>query len=591
MYCIRHLLPSLLGALLLTSPGCSDDTAPGTDGPTIADGGGPGHDAAVDASGDAPQGGDAAPTGDAPTVTDAGKPDGYGYVPYQPPCGKTPATKVIGNWDLVPQQIFAGTLQVGVVAFHEYGADVAFTVDGKPLATVKHPSLNPRTGVYEHWVALKAGDYKDGAITLGATILPDCPGHSSRKLKDVVLYADSGGTQASSKVAWVDCAKGSDGSGQGTKASPYTTIEKGLVAVGSGGTVQLAAGTCYKLTKLYPSAKLTRWTTVRPAPGVSRSQVQILAEGPGSDGRFGEDMVRWKDVQIYKDVAAGYSTVFYLESGHSVWFDGAELFDKKGPWNGGSVMGGNSPYHVYSTGAVIRDIQNMTGICGFCRGLTAKKIGSDVFRASSNIFSVNMTIAGIDKGSTSAHPDFFQLYAPGGTVENIVIYNTHVTDMGAQGIFGGEGNLRDVAFVNLLMEKDPPSSALTSQLSGNWEHVLLWHVTTMDSGFLIKTPSSLKNFWVQNNVWHNFHSGATTSLPGSEISHNLFRNLVWNQPKPMGTDAIKGDPKFVDESKDDYRLSSASPARGVGVPLPGVPADIKGKLYHATKPNLGAFAD
>lgn len=581
----HHQLVALgLCAGLLLAGGCDDDSAPAPDGPPAADSGAP------DASGDGPSGaGDA--SGDA-TVNDGGTTqDGPGYVPYQPPCGTTPSTKVIGNWDVVPGQVFDGTFEVGVVAFHEYGVDVAFTVNGSPLATVKHPSLNPRTGVYEHWVALKASDYADGAITLGATILPDCAGHQSRTLADVVLHANAGGTQGSSSVKWVDCATGSDSSGAGTQAAPYATIEKGLAEVGTGGTVQLAAGTCYTLTKLYPSANHDRWTTVRPAPGVSRSQVQILAEGPGSDGRFGEDRVRWKDVQIYKDVAAGYSTMFYMESGHSVWFDGAELFDKNGQWNGGNIMGGNSPYHVYSTGAVVRDVMNMTGVCGFCRDVQVKDIGSDIFRASSNIFSVNMTIKGIDKGSTSAHPDFFQLYAPGGTVENIVIYNTHVTDMGAQGIFGSTGSLRDVAFVNLLMEKDPPDSYLMSQVGGDWNHVLLWHVTTMDSNFLFTDTSQLASFWIQNGVWHNLNAGATTSLTDSTIDHNLFRDLSWNQPQPMGTDALQGDPLFADEASDDYSLSASSPARGAGVPLPGVPADINGKLYHATQPNLGAFAD
>jgi len=172
-----------------------------------------------------------------------------------------------------------------------------------------------------------------------------------------------------------------------------------------------------------------------------------------------------------------------------------------------------------------------------------------------------------------------------------VIYNTLVTDMGAQGIFGGEGNLSDVAFVNLVMEKDPPDSALTSQLTGNWDHVLLWHVTTVDSGFLLRDLTNLTNFWVQNNVWHNFHAGATTSLTDSVIDHNLFRNLVWDQPEPMGTNAIQDDPLFVDEALDNYRLSAESPAKGAGVPLPGVPADIEGNLFHALHPNLGAFAD
>jgi hypothetical protein len=595
MRCAAPRLYSLVALALLAHPACSDEPTPRPDGPVVTDDAG--ADGAADgaATDSAPQpdgpvtdaAGDAA--GDGPAADLGPTPDGP--PPYQPPCGKTAKTKVIGNWDLVPQQTFSGTFQVGVVAFHEYGTDVAFSVNGKALATVKHPTLNPRTGVYEHWVALNASDYQDGAITLGATILPDCAGHISRKLKDVVLYANAGGSLTNSKTAHVDCQKGSDSAGKGTQAAPYATVEKGLVSVGTAGTVYLAAGTCYKLTKLYPSGNFKRWTTVQPAPGVTRSQVQIMASGSGATGRFGEDMVRWKQVQIYKDVAPGHSTVFYLESNHSIWFDGAELFDKKGRLSGGTIMGGNSPHHVYATNAVVRDVMNMTGMCGFCRGLQVSNIGSDIFRAHSNLLSVNMTIKTIDKGSTSAHPDFFQLYAPGGTVENIVIYNTHVTDMLAQGIFGSTGNLRDAAFVNLLLEKDPASSYLMSQVGGSWDHVLLWHVTTVDSSFNFTSTSGLKNFWIQNNVWHTLNAGATTSLTSSTISHNLFRSLVWNQPKPMGTSAIQGDPKFVDEKTDDYRLSKASPARLKGIPLPDVPVDIKGKPYHLTTPNLGAFAD
>lgn len=546
--------------------------------------------------------GDDSPAGsaDASTIIDAALADGFpeqadagadGYVPYQPPCDDTPSTQVIGNWDLVPEQVFDGAFQVGVVAFHEYGVDVEFTVDGSALATVQNPTFNSRTGAYEYWVTLQASDYADGPITLGATIVPDCPGHESRVLEAVTLYANSGGSEGNSAVKWVDCATGDDDSGDGTEGSPYATIEKAIVEVGAGGTVYLAAGTCYTLTTLYPSANWDRWTTVQPAPGVDRSQVEILAAGPGSTGRFGEDMIRWRNVQIYSDGDPGYSTIFYMESGNSVWFDGAELYDVNGQWNGASVVGGNSPYRVYSTDVLLRDVTNAHGLCGLCRGARLENIGSDVFRAGSNLTSINMTIDTIDRGTTEAHPDFFQLYAPDSDVENIVIYNTLVTNMGAQGIFGGEGNLSDVAFVNLVMEKDPPDSALTSQLSGYWDHVLLWHVTTVDSGFMLRDISNLTNFWVQNNVWHNFHAGATTSLTDSVIDYNLFRNLVWDQPEPMGTHAIQGDPLFEDETSDNYRLSTESPARGAGAPLPGLPADIEGTLYDSVAPNLGAYAN
>ena len=522
-------------------------------------------------------------TGDSPF--DAGN-----YVPYQPACGNTPSTKTIGNWDVVPGQVFDGTFGVGVVAFHEYGVDVSFAVNGSALSTVENPSYNPRTGVWEYWVELDASDYADGPITVRATINADCPEHVSRELEELELIANAGGTFSTTSQKWVDCATGDDDSGDGSETAPYATIEKGVAEVETGGTVLLAAGTCYRLTSLYDAANHERWTTVQPAPGVTRDQVQILAAGPDSTGRFGENNIRWKDVQIYKDVDPGYSTVFYMESGHWVWFDGAELFDAKGQWSGGCVMGGNSGYKVYSTGSLLRDVQNVTGMCGFCRDVEMRDIGSDIFRASSGIMAINTTITGIDVGTTSAHPDFFQLYAPDGNVENIVIYNTKVTNMGAQGIFGGEGTLRDVAFVNLLMEKDPSDSALLSQITGDWGHVLLWHVTTVDSGFYLRETSQLADFWVQNNVWHSFHAGAATDLPGSTIDYNLFRNLNWDQPSPMGTNTVEGDPQFIDESTDDYQLSPGSPAKGAGVPLPGVPVGLDGKLYDSAAPNLGAFA-
>jgi len=67
--------------------------------------------------------------------------------------------------------------------------------------------------------------------------------------------------------------------------------------------------------------------------------------------------------------------------------------------------------------------------------------------------------------------------------------------------------------------------------------------------------------------------------------------LIWNQPAPLGTNAIEAAPLFEEEASDDYRLFDGSPAKGAGVPLPGVPVDIEGTLYDPTAPNLGAFTD
>ncbi len=511
--------------------------------------------------------------------------------PPGPNCrgGLTP-TQTIGNWDVVPLQRVSSAFNVGVVAFHEEGVDVVFSVEGQEATRVTEPTLNPRTGVVEYWFTWDPADHADGPVTLGATIEPDCDGHLPRELDPLILNANAGGSQDNPAERWVDCQAGDDNTGDGSESAPYATIEKAFVEVGDGGTVLLEAGDCYALTADLPSADYTLWTTVRPAPGVDRADVSILTYGPddSSTGRFGEDMVRWQDVRLYKDVDPGYSTLFYLESGHHVWFDGAELFDARGQWNGGQPLNGNDPWAAYYTDAYIHDLQNAGHHFG--RDVVLENIGSDVFRGASGLMSIHLLVRGIDRGTTDAHPDFFQFYNPDSTVDNVVVYNARVYDMGAQGIFGGPGQMRNIAFVNLLMEKDPADSALTSQITGDWNHVLLWHVTTVDSGFMLRETDQLDNWFIQNCLFHTLHSGDATALPGFTIEHNHVAELVWDQPEPMGLYPSVGDPGFVDEANDDYHLRSDSPAALAGAPLPGNPVDAEGNPYHAETPSLGCFA-
>lgn len=511
--------------------------------------------------------------------------------PQGPGCrGNMVPTQTIGNWDVVPFQRFSGVFEVGIVAFHEEGVDVVFSVNGVEIARVSDPTLNPRTNVYEYWTSIDAADHPDGEIVLAAVIEPDCEGHLSRELKPLVLYANSGGSLDNETVIWADCGSGSDTDGLGTEAAPFATIERAFVDAGSGGTVYLKAGECYALTNALPSAEYDLWTTIRPAPGVSRDQVSILTYGPDDDstGRFGENMVRWQDVRLYKDVEPGYSTLFYFEAEHRVWFDGAELFDARGQWNGGNPLNGNRPFYAYYTGAYIHDIQNAG--YAFGRDVVMENIGSDIFRGTSDLLSVNLLVLGIDRGTTDAHPDFFQFYNPDETVDNVVVYNALVYDMGAQGIFGGPGAMRNVAFVNLLMEKDPSDSALTSQITGDWDHVLLWHITAVDSGFFLREVDQLRNFFIQDNLFSTLHAGEATELPSFIIENNHVAALVWTQSDPMGENASVGDPGFVDEPADDYHLSPSSLAVHAGIPLPGVPADVENNLYDPDSPSLGCFA-
>jgi hypothetical protein len=87
-----------------------------------------------------------------------------------------------------------------------------------------------------------------------------------------------------------------------------------------------------------------------------------------------------------------------------------------------------------------------------------------------------------------------------------------------------------------------------------------------------------------------FNAAAETTLPNSDIDYNHFGGLAWNQPKPMGAHATVGAQVFADTANDDYRVTSASPCYQSGIPLPGVPADIDGNLYHPTIPDRGCFS-
>ncbi|HUI91464.1 MAG TPA: FlgD immunoglobulin-like domain containing protein [Chitinivibrionales bacterium] len=505
------------------------------------------------------------------------------------------ATRVIANWDMVPFQVFDSSINVGVVAFHETGVDVEFKVNGTLVQRATDPTCNSAVNVYEYWVTLHAADYADGPISVTATAFPDGSGHTARTLDTLRLYANSHGTLTNSNIAWVDCDNGSDATGTGVQTGPYQTIEKGYKLVGAGGTVYLKASKNYKLSTKLASKNYRYWTTIMAAPGLAAGDVVIAGytEDGTSTGRFGENMVHWKNVSVYGDNAPGYGTIFYFESGNDIWFDGVTLYDKRGQYNGSNPFGGNSPYRTYLTDCTVRDLMNVQTY-PFLRNATIKRIGSDIYRPANNLTAINIDIdsVGFKSDSTGAHPDFVQFYNPGDTVDNVIVYNNKAVNMSTQGLFGAD--CRNFAVVNLLFEKDPDTSYAISQMSGVWDHVLLWHTTFVDGGIiLIDDPVTAKsNYSALDNIFNTFGCDSVKTLPNSTIAYNHFDTLFWNQPVPMGTNFTKGNPEFVDTSDadDDYRIKTTSPCYQSGTPIPGVPADLNGNLWDPVHPDRGCYS-
>ncbi|MDF3130966.1 hypothetical protein P0Y35_17280 [Kiritimatiellaeota bacterium B1221] len=495
------------------------------------------------------------------------------------------ASQVIANWDVVPFQEVKKAMSIGVVAFHETGVKVDFFVNGEKVAESKIPTPNPRTRVVEYQFTLDPAGYADGPLLLMAVAHPQAEGHEARVLDEITLYANAGGGISIEHVLWVDGENGSDDTGDGSEASPYASLQKAVSEVDDGGTVYLKAGKEYKLRSLKKN-KEKRWTTISAAPGLSADDVHILTYGrdKNSTGRYGRSFVRWKNVSMYCDRSkAGYGNIFYFEKGMMTWLDGSVIYDANGRFAGTQPFNGKGA-KVYLTDSLQRDLANAGG--GFQRNVKIKDICSDIFRAHSNLVAINVSIDTIDRGETAAHPDFFQLHSPNKVEENLILYNVQAVNMGAQGIFGGGGEVKDAAFVNILLEKRPKDSHLKSQLTGTWTHVLLWNMTIDSQTFMFRQVAGLTEIDVRNCIFQNVtsedagHAGIT--VQNSHFSSGKLK---------LGEKATRGDPGFVSRDQSDYRLTQASPAYQSGQPLPGVPADMDGYSYHPVHPNRGAFAD
>ncbi len=497
------------------------------------------------------------------------------------------ATQAIANWDVVPFQRLESPLKVGVVAFHETGVDVQFLINGTDAGLVTEPTWNDWTGVTEYWIEIDPANHPDGPLTLSATAIPEGEGHEARVLSNRTLYANAGGTLGSDTICWADALLGNDTTGNGSEAAPYQTIKKAVLQAGDGGTVYLKAGTGYKLTSIGGST-FTHWTTVSAAPGLTAEDVHILTYGKDSSstGRYGKNRIRWHKVSLYCDRNAGWGSLFYSENGHHTWFDEVVLYDKNGRWANSTLFNGNGATY-YLTNSRIRDVSNCGG--GFQRNLYIANIGADIYRGSNGLTAINVTIRNMDKGTTSAHPDFIQFYNPSAPVENVILYNMKVYDMLAQGIFGADGVAEDVAFVNILLEKDPPSSALRSQLTGTWNHALLWNATLVDQLFDFRTSPNISNFDVRNCLFSTFTTD-NVNHPSIAIRSAHTKSLSSGQSAPLGTNATLGNPAFQNEATDDYRITSNSPAYGTGILCPGVPADVDGFPYLAGSPDRGVFS-
>jgi len=491
--------------------------------------------------------------------------------------GGVQAARPVARWDVVPDQRLSETFNVGVCAFHVEGVKVEFRVGGTLVHTADNPTLNPRTGVWEFWFPLDPSAYADGPLAVDARAIPLAAGHESYDLPTLNLYANSGGSLGSSVVKWADAAGGSDAN-PGTEALPYKTLAKAVKNTPSGGTVYLKTGS-YSSDALGGGSARPYWTTVAAAPGVDRDLVEV------GRGRPGTQRIKWKDLTLFADYTGGYYTILVGEDGnHSVWIDNVKTYNKRGRWAASAITFGNR-YVSYVTGGVTTEMANGPG-GSLIRDHQLLRICSDAWTGGGRLI-VNCSCTDINPGSTGAHPDFHQSYAPAPSwCQDVILYNVRGYECISQGLFGHR--LRHSAFVNLLFEKY--NTVMCSQYSREMENVLYLHMDIIyqtwhwrGTGDNALDATDLKLY---NNIFQNMGLIEDATDDGLDLDHNHFVDPA----RTMGTHITTGDAGYLDPAANDYRIADTSPAWGTGRPLQCVPADIDGKAYHPTARNRGCYA-
>lgn len=487
---------------------------------------------------------------------------------------------LVANWDVVPFQRVTGDFAVGIVAFHRNGVGVTVRHSGAVVGSASVPSYNPRTDVWEYTVVIDFTALPDGWIDLTATVEADGNSNDFRSLESLRLYNDRTGA-FSPAVVYVNVSTGNDVNA-GTAASPVQTLDQAYSMVGSGGRIYLQAG-IYDLSAVSHETvnDSTHWTEITPAPGVLRSDVVVKG------GAFNKDRILWHSVTIEK---TGTGPGLVISGTHDVWVRDCVLRQEGEPAPEdivGDLFNIGHDADLYVVDSAINNVNVVFSKTQFARNVKLRNVSGDIIRAATDQVFINVSVDGVYPSPTS-HTDIIQIYSPGQIVDNIILYNFKVTEMNSQGIFGGgdSGTGNNMAFVNFIMSS-PPTNDRLSQLS-SMHGVIMWHCTAVQAEIYLRTPATLSDFDVRNNVFHKFHVNDGEDVIGNTIiTHNLTEVLNWNQTAPLGEYGITGDP-FVDPMT--FRLGVGSPARTPGIELECVPADYNGTPWGSSR-YLGAMAD
>ena len=375
------------------------------------------------------------------------------------------AARPVAQWDVVPHQRLKEPFKAGVVAFYDKPFYVEFTINGKKAAKVNEPTMNDRTKVVEHWFTIDPASFdiaklKENKLVVGAKAVAE--DGTSHKLADLLLYCDKDGNLGSTKTIWIDQTDGIDYN-DGTKESPVKTMKQAVKRAGDGGTVFLSKPGVYPVERIGGGNDRKYWTTIMPAPGLTRKDVRIKG------ARTGCDKLKFKDVQIFCDIEGGQGYALAgVDDKSSCWLEDCIVRNKGGRAVARTFVFGNR-LTGYVTGGATTEMANGP-CCKIVRNHLIKSISADAFSAD-DCLAINCKLIDVEDSGVVDEPAFHRsqgLY--GAWVHDVILVNITATGCACNGFIGLK--LRDSVFSNITLDTIGPERRFVSRYA--WEMENVW---------------------------------------------------------------------------------------------------------------------
>ena len=375
------------------------------------------------------------------------------------------AARPVAQWDVVPHQRLTEPFKAGVVAFYDKPFHVDFTVNGRKAAKVDKPTLNDRTKVVEYWFMIDPASFdpsklNENKLVVGAQAVAE--DGSKYALPELLLYCDKDGTLGSRKTIWLDQIDGIDYN-EGSRESPVKTLKQAIKKVGDGGTVYLMRPGVCSAERIGGGNNRRFWTTIMPAPGLTRKEIRIKG------GRTGCDKLKFKDVNIFCDIEGGQGYALAgIDASSSCWLDDCIVRNKGGRSAARTFVFGNKLVG-YVTGGATTEMANGP-CCKIVRNHLIKSISADAFTAE-DCLAVNCKVIDVASSGIVDEPAFHRSQGLGGAwIHDVILANITATGCGCNGFIGLR--LRDSVFSNITLETTGPEHRFVSRYT--WEMENVW---------------------------------------------------------------------------------------------------------------------